>query len=803
MRPTGPDARPAVAPAGADLRLAGPAITAWVVTWFCLVQTVAFSAVLAGAAAAGLVPAVLLRRRSAAGAALMLIGLLAAAAGTGLRVWARDASPLTALAQRRAEVSVRLTVTDDPRLATRPVTYGSPPVVVSTQITELRSAGRTYQLGGRVLVLATDPAWQRLQPSQRLWASGRLGYPRGGDLTVAVLAARGPPVGVTGASTIQRAAGALRSGLRRACAGLPGRERGLLPGLVIGDTSGLDPALAEQFRTTGLTHLVAVSGTNCAIVCGAVLLLARRLRAPPAVAAGLAGLAMVGFVILARPSPSVLRAAVMGGLALLALAIGRPRAALPGLCAAVFALLLADPPLARSAGFALSVLATAGLLLLAPSWRGALRRRLPAGLAEAVAVPAAAQVACTPVIAAISGQIGLVAVPANLLAVPAVAPATLLGVLAALLSPVWPSAAAASARVAGLPTAWLVAVAQRGAQIPGATLPWAAGAAGGLLLAALLAAALLLGRVRAIRVGAACALCAAGVVALPMRVVAPGWPPAGWVMVVCDVGQGDALVLNAGPHTAVLVDTGPDPAAVDRCLRQLGILQIPLIVITHLHVDHVGGLSGALHGRRVGAIEVGPLDEPAPNWHHLEVQSTAVHLAPVEATVGERRVIGPLHLQVLAPRVAFHGTRSDPNNSSVVLRVVVAGRVLMLAGDAELDAQQALLSSGVDLRADVLKVAHHGSAYQLPGFLAAVRPSLALVSVGAGNPYGHPSEAILARLRLLGADVRRTDRDGELAVSIRAGRLFVTVTGPTLRRPVRPARPAAARGPPPAVRVRP
>lgn len=792
----------AVARTGADLRLAGPALAAWVVTWFCLVQTVAFSAVLAGAAAAGLVPALLIRRRGAAGAALLLIGILAAASGTGLRVWARDASPLTALAQRRADVTVRLAVTDDPRPVTRPVSYGSPPVVVGARIIELRSAGRTDNLGGRVLVLATDPGWRRLQPSQRVWASGRLGAPRGGDLTVAVLVARGPPAGVTGASTIQRAAGALRSGLRRACAGLPARERGLLPGLVIGDTSGLDPALAQEFRTTGLTHLVAVSGTNCAIVCGAVLLLARRLRARPTVAAALAGLALAGFVILARPSPSVLRAAVMGGLALLALALGRPRAALPGLCAAVFTLLLADPPLARSAGFALSVLATAGLLLLAPTWRDALRRRLPVGAAEAVAVPAAAQVACAPVIAAISGQIGLVAVPANLLAVPAVAPATLLGVVAALLSPVWPAGAAAVARLAGLPTAWLVAVAAHGAQIPGAALPWAAGAAGGFLLAALLATALLLGRVRAIRVTAACALIAAGVVALPLHAAAPGWPPAGWVMVVCDVGQGDALVLNAGPHTAVLVDTGPDPAAVDRCLRRLGVLAIPLLVITHLHVDHVGGLSGALHGRRVGVIEVGPLEEPAPNWRHLELQSRAVRLTPIEARVGERHVIGPLQLQVLAPQVAFHGSRSDPNNSSVVLRVVVGGRVLMLAGDAELDAQQALLSSGFDLRADVLKVAHHGSAYQLPGFLAAVRPSLALVSVGAGNPYGHPSIAVLARLRLLGADVRRTDRDGDLAVSIRAGRLFVTVTGPALH-PVRPARPAAARGPPPALRVRP
>jgi len=777
-----------------DLRLAGVTTSAWLVTWVGLGKP-AIAAVTVGVVALLALPLVLQRRRPASAAvALILVGVVAGAVSTGLRVWARDGSPLATLGRQRAAVTLQLVVVDDPRPVSRPSAFGPPPLVVPARATAVTAGGKTTELGGAVLVLATDRHWRGLLPSQRLTAVGRLSAPRGGDLTVAVLSARGPPTGVGPPSLLQRMAGHLRSGLREACRGLSPKVRGLLPGLVIGDTSGLDPALANDFRTTGLTHLVAVSGTNCAIVCGTVLLLARRLRAGPRAAAVIAGLSLVAFVVLVRPSPSVLRAAVMGALALLALALGRTREAVPGLCAASLLLLLVDPPLARSAGFALSVLATAGLLLLAPPWRDALRRRLPAGWAEALAVPAAAQVACAPVIAAISGQVGIVAVLANLLTVPAVAPATLLGVAATLLSAVWPAAAGVLAHLAGVPTAWLVTVAEHGARVPGATLAWPGGGTGGLLLAGALTVALLLGRVRTIRRTALCAACAAGLVALPLRTVAPGWPPPGWVLVVCDVGQGDALVLNAGPGAAVVVDTGPDPVGVDRCLRRLGVGRVPLLVLTHLHADHVGGLAGALHGRAVGAIEVGPLHEPGVTWAVLQKEARAARVPLVASSVGERRLIGPLSLQVLAPAAAFHGTRSDPNNSSIMLRVRVAGRTLLLAGDAEVEAQAALLATGQDLRADVLKVAHHGSAYQDPAFLAAVHPAVALVSVGAGNTYGHPSPPTLRRLQLLGAQVRRTDRDGDLAVSVRAERLFVTTAGTV--RTGQPVRRSAARRPP-------
>ena len=584
------------------------------------------------------------------------------------------------------------------------------------------------------------------------------------------------PAAVGEPPSLQLAAGGLRDGLRRACEPLPPEPGGLLPGLVVGDTSRLDPALAEDFRATGLTHLTAVSGANCAIVIGMVLLVARLCRAGPRLTAVLCGAALVGFVILVRPSPSVLRAAAMGGLALIALAAGRPRAAVPALAAAVLVLVVADPELASDAGFALSVLATAGLILLAPRWSEALRGRgVPAGVAEALAVPAAAQAACAPVIAAISATISLTAIPANLLAAPAVAPATILGVGASVVSPVWAEGAAFFAWLGSWPARWLVVIAHRGADVPDGLLPWPEGVVGGLLLGALLAALLVASRRVLIRRLVLVVTVAAVLGAVPVRVLGSGWPPPGWIAVACDVGQGDALALSAGPGAAVVVDSGPDPVAIDRCLRRLAVRTVPLVVLTHFHVDHIGGLAGVLRGRTVGRIVVSAHPEPAAG-------RAAVLALPVPAEVaaaGSSYTIGTLRLAVLGPPRPLAGTRSDPNNNSVVLRVTANGHSVLLAGDAEEDEQAALLAAlGEDaLRADVLKVAHHGSSFQDPAFLAAVAPAVALVSVGVDNDYGHPSPVLLARLGRDGARVLRTDEQGDLAVIDDGGRLAIVTRG--------------------------
>lgn len=780
------------APDPPDLRLAGLAVAAWLAALAGL-HLPASSSLLVAAIAAGLAGLGglyllgLLGRPLASvrpygwTAIAILLGVVCGASVTAARVTVRDATPVRALVEARATVAADLVVRDDPRLVR--TASGRPAMfLVATESTRVTGpGGRRVEARARMLVLATDPAWRYLLPGQRLTAEGRLAAPRGGDLTAAVLWSTRAPVPHGPPPGFQHAAGTLRAGLQEACEPLPDEQGGLLPGLVVGDTSRLPDAVREDFLATGMTHLTAVSGSNVAIIVGAVLLLARWGRAGPWLAAGLSVVALAGFVILVRPSPSVVRAATMGAIGLAALAVGRPRAALPALAAAVTALVLFDPELAGDVGFALSVLATGGLLLLAPRWRDALRRRrVPAGVAEALAVPAAAQLACAPVVAGISGTVSLVAVPANLLAVPAIAPATVLGVVAAALSPLWPAGAGFLAWLASWPAWWLVAVAHHGARVPAGALPWPDGVAGALLLTGLTLALLVAARRRVVRRLVAVTAVAAVLGALPVRLVASGWPPVGWVAVACAVGQGDAIVLSAGPGRAVVVDAGPEPGVVDRCLRRIGVREVPLLRVSHFHHDHVGGVAGVFRGRRVTTVLAPPWPEPEHGRDLVRVTAAAGSADVISAPAGWGYRTGGVELTVIGPPTPLRGTRSDPNNNSLVLLATVSGVRILLTGDAEAEEQRALLDRppAGGLRVHVLKVAHHGSAYQDSAFLDVVRPLVAVVPVGRDNTYGHPAASVLGRLARGGARVLRTDVDGDVAVVTRPSGLAVVTRGP-------------------------
>ncbi|MFJ5216060.1 ComEC/Rec2 family competence protein [Streptomyces sp. NPDC088354] len=802
----------------ADLRLLVPALAAWLAAGVALTAP---GQVVTGLCAAGalmgagmlLAPRFLSRSLSAATATAtftavgtaLLCGTVSAAVAA-LHGADLHRGPVPDLAAQHAHARVEITLTADPRMI-RPHVRGAArapaAVLLEAEAVRVTARGTTTAVRTPVLLVARQPVapWGSLLPSTRLVVEARLAPPGdSGDRVAAVLSVRGPPRAVGPPSAAQRFAGGLRAGLRTASEDLAPDARALLPGLVVGDTTRIGPELQDAFEATDLTHLTAVSGSNLSLVL--VLLigppgialraerrgLAPRLALPLHTTAALGGLLTIAFVLVCRPDPSVLRAAVCGLITLLAIGTGRRRSLLPALCAAVLLLLLYDPWLARSYGFALSVLATGALLTLAPRWSAALcRRRVPPRLAEVLAASAAAQAVCAPLLAVLAAHVSLVAVPCNLLAELAVGPATVLGFAALAAAPPAMTAAKALAWLAGLPTGWIAAVARHGAALPGATVDWPGTWAGALLLAAVVTAVVVAGR----RLLRRPWLCAAAVLLIVLTVVRPvplpravtGWPPPDWRMVVCDVGQGDALVLSAGGRgTAVVVDTGPEPRLVDRCLRSLGIRAVPLLVLTHFHADHVDGLPGVLRQRAVGAIETTVLDAPADQAAFVRARAAAARVPVIRAVAGEHRRLGPLDWRVLWPPSAPSDLPvtddANPNDASVTLLVRTAGLTVLLLGDLEPDAQRALLTAVPGLgRIDVLKVAHHGSAYQDPALLARLRPRLALISCGSDNPYGHPSPRTISALRAQGTTVLRTDTDGPIAVLGDTGHLRAAPMG--------------------------
>jgi competence protein ComEC len=704
--------------------------------------------------------------RRAAWTVIGMVVVCSAVLGVALaRAQAVRDGPVAEAARARAVATLTGTVAGDPRVVEG--RFG-PQVLVRVAV------GRHQP----VLVFG-DADWRRVAVGERVRFTGRLGTSDDGDVA-ALVTPRGPPEVLGRAGVGWRATEALRASIRDSVAQRPEAQRALVPALVDGDDAGMPEELTEDFRTTGLTHLTAVSGTNLTLVVGFLLVVARwsGVRGRWLGLVGVAGI--VGFVLLARTEPSVLRAAAMGTVALVGLGRGGWHRGVRGLGVAVVGLLLLDPPLGMTAGFALSVLATAGILLVAPAWRDALARWLPRWLAEAVAVPAAAQLACTPLVAALSGQVSLVAVLANLLVAPVVGPATVLGLLGGLVGLLVPPLGRLVGTSAAWCVAWIVEVAERGAGLPGAALDWGTSAWSLTLVVAVTAGVLWAGPwvLRRRTTGAAaCVLLLAVTVLGPPT---PGWPPDGWVFAACDVGQGDALALRAGPGAAVVVDSGPDPRLVDACLRRLGVEQVPLLVLTHFHADHVDGIAGVLSHRDVHEVEVTRLADPPGGVAEVAGAARSAGLTPEPATYGRTLTVGDVTLQVLWPTpdspTTGPGDGSTANEASVVLLAEVGGVRLLLTGDVEPEGQQALARLLPGLRVDVLKVPHHGSRYQDLDWLDSLHARLAVVSVGADNDYGHPAAGTLDDLTAHGTTVLRTDRDGDVVVAVRDGRLVAVTT---------------------------
>ncbi|GAA3755221.1 competence protein ComEC [Spinactinospora alkalitolerans] len=751
-----------------DLRLCAPAAGTWLVVLLLLggpPWTAAVVAAVLGCAALVLAPALRLPRGEAAAAAVIAV-LVCGAAGAlaaGGRLAAVQASPVTSLAEQERRVDMEVVISMDPRPRAGPAQPGRAEYVIEARSTWVVVDGTRVRTRVPVVLLASGPQWRRLVPSQRVVLTGKALAPGTGGLVSALVAVRGPPREVGAPSWAHALAGTARARLREACAPLPQPERGLLPALVVGDVSELDAQAKEDFQATGMTHLLTVSGANLAVLTGTALGLARFCRLPTWCAVAAGGAMIAVFVLVARAEPSVLRAAFMGVIALVALALGRERAGIAALAASVVGLLLFDPGLARSYGFALSVLATGGIVVLAPRWRDRWSARLPRWLAEPVAVTVAAHVACTPVLTVLSAEVSWVAVPANVLAGPMVPVATVGGFAVAGVAVLSVPAAGFLVWVPAAAVTWIGAVADTGARIPHGALPWRADLLGALGLAGL-ALLLLAVRGRLRRALLAIAGAVAGTAVL-VQCAAPMWPPGGWALVACDVGQGDALVLSAGDGRAVVVDAGIDPAPVDRCLRDLGVREVALLVLTHDDADHVGGASGILRDRAVRAALAPSGFGSGPTGRMLAAAGV-----PLEAgAAGDRFTVGPWHFGVLWPPP---GTVADSNDASVVLLArwnpppesAAAPMTVLLTGDIEEPAQRTLLGEPAIRGVDVLKTPHHGARTQEPAFLAATRPRVTITSVGAGNSYGHPAPGTWRMLTSLTEAGYRTDLHGDIAV---------------------------------------
>lgn len=737
--------------------------------------------------------------RSAAGSAAFALAL---AMGVGALLAREHASALTAdplpeLVRSRAVVTAEVVVVSAPKYSRTTSKFGGPGLRWRLRAnTVLLSEGAA---GWRVRVpvvvtgysTSTDPEFATTPGTHlALIAAVTKGSPARPEAIR--LASRGPPRTVGEAPWWQQRAATVRESLRGAVSGLPADAKGLLPGLADGDESMLPPDLADAMRSVGMSHLTAVSGSNLALVTGFVLLLLRRFRVRRSLAVGAAMLAMVGFVVVVGPEPSVERAAVMGAIALLSIGSGRARTGSGALAAAVVIMLLVDPWLSLAWGFALSVVATGGLVAWssARGWTGSMRagsggrprtgwRRLAR---EAVAIAVVCQLATAPLVAAMGGGIPVAGIPANAIVSPVVPVATIAGLAAAIVGMVSPTISGWLATIGGYCASWIALVARTAEGLPVGVLPWPDGLFGGLSLAVVVGCglgALWAGRRTLIakrlrsrwgRAGGpwkavAAVVVACAIASLLVRGASPagGWPPATWAVVFCDVGQGDATVVRTSPGHAVVIDVGPEPKPVDRCLRELGVSAIDLLVLTHFHADHVEGLPGVLRARAVGRVVVSPLRDPPGEARRVDGLLAEAGLVPENAAVGEAGQIGELRYRVVWP-ARFLRSGSAANNASVSLVVESGGIVVLLPGDLESEAQQALMDSQAGPNAAVTKIPHHGSRNQDSDLVAWSGSKIAVASAGQDNEYGHPSPATLDAWRRVGAAVMRTDVDGDVAV---------------------------------------
>lgn len=704
----------------------------------------------------------LARRHDSPAVRLLVVVLALVATGSGAagaRLSLMSTGPLMARAETGGAANLEARVVTD----AKPSIAGAWLVVRVSEVDGLRSGRRALMriedadsappLGAHVAFRATarplgdEPFEQYLR---RLHVAVEV-HPAG-ELEVV----RGPPAAVAATTTVRERVRAMAS------AYLPPDSAALLSGLVTGDTAGLSEPTADALRAAGLTHLVAVSGSNVALVLGGAIGLAAMTGLGARGRRRAAVLVLLWFVVLVRGEPSVLRASLMALLVLASAGLGRGRDARHVLGMATLMLLLIDPLLAGQLGFALSVLATAGVLVVGPLTAD--RVPGPAWLAPLIGATVGAQVAVAPVLISAEGGMSLGTLPANLVAVPAAALASAVGVIAALVAQAVPAAGAVIAVIAQ-PALTVILWAGRAFSVAPAITP------GHLVspMAAVLLFALVVRRRRPM-----VALTSLSIVVV-ISVAGPwGGPPAvtALTLTALDVGQGDALLVEVpasagGAPARMLVDGGPDQGLALKLLRARGVRYLDAVVVSHPHADHTDGLPAVLARITTAALLVGPeppaeLEDPAASAVAVEAIAAQQAVPVTRVAAGQRFTLGRATVEILSPP-ADGSLGEEPNDNSVVLRVTHGDDSILLTGDAEEAAQLRLLQRPDLLRADVLKVPHHGGNTNAEGFIDAVGADTVVIGVGADNDYGHPHPDVLADLA--GTKIFRTDTEGTVSVA--------------------------------------
>jgi competence protein ComEC len=554
----------------------------------------------------------------------------------------------------------------------------------------------------------------------------------------------------------------LRSEVARTMApGLEGERRAVVAGIVLGEDEGLDTSLRDSFRASGLYHLLAVSGQNVAYVVAGALLLAWLLGLPRWAGHVAALVFVAGYVLAVGWQPSVVRAGVAGVLASLAWLAARPGDRWYFLLVGAALLLGVNPYGLLEPGFQLSFVAVAAIFVAVPR----LERRLdgyplPKRLAAVLAVSSGCGLATAPILWLHFGTIPVYSVLANAMAEPVVAPLLGFALACSALEPVVPAAALALAWVNGWLAAYLAWCARAVGGLPGAKI------GSELAVVALVLSFLFVALV--VRLPSRVRLRVVVAAAVGCMLVAGGWtvwpadvppPPAGLRITVLDVGQGDAILLQVR-EGAMLVDQGPPEAEVARRLDDLGVASLEAIVLTHPHRDHVGGAADVLDDVEVGALLTPGQPTKSPDELAALAEAGDEGVPVIPARAGAEYQLGRLTVRILWPDSPGSAS-DDPHAHGIVLFASYGSFDALLTGDSESDVTLPLRPPRVEL----LKLAHHGSADPgLEALLTLLRPSLAVISVGAGNDYGHPTPETLAVLDALQVDVWRTDEDGQVTI---------------------------------------